>query len=268
VTARYPEIRALAEAQSGRAMVLDGEVVALGENGAPSFERLQQRMGLTAPAQIRRKQADVPVAYLIFDLLYVAGENLMAKPYRVRRQWLRDLALAGATWQVPEHQVGGGSTLLEASERLGLEGVMAKRLDAAYEPGKRGGAWLKVKKHWRQELVIAGWIPGEGRRAGGIGSLLVGHWEDGAFVYAGRVGTGFTDQILDRLQALLQPLVRDASPFQRGKPPRGARFVEPTLVGEFQFAEWTARGQLRAPSFKGLREDKDPKSVVRERPAR
>ncbi|MDQ6637745.1 MAG: hypothetical protein M3Y62_08170, partial [Candidatus Dormibacteraeota bacterium] len=127
VTARYPELRALAEAQGGRTMVLDGEVVALGENGAPSFERLQQRMGLTAPAQIRRKQAEVPVAFLIFDLLYLDGENLMPRPYQERRGRLKKLQLAGATWQVPEHQVGGCETMLEASSRLGLEGVMAKK---------------------------------------------------------------------------------------------------------------------------------------------
>jgi len=240
VTARYPELRALAEAQSGRAMVLDGEVVALGENGAPSFERLQQRMGLTAPAQIKRKQADVPVAYLVFDLLYLDGENLMRKPYRERRRRLQDLKLAGPTWQVPEHQVGGGNTLLAASNRLGLEGVMAKKLDSAYDAGKRSGFWLKIKNHWRQELVIAGWMPGEGRRAGGIGSLLVGYWEGDRFVYAGKVGTGFTDQTLDRLEALLEPLARHSSPFQTGRPPRAARFVDPALVGEFEFAEWTS----------------------------
>ncbi|MDQ6898054.1 MAG: non-homologous end-joining DNA ligase [Candidatus Dormibacteraeota bacterium] len=268
VTARYPELRALAEAQGGRSMVLDGEVVALGESGAPSFERLQQRMGLTAPTQIRRKQAEVPVAFLIFDLLYLDGENLMPRPYRERRGRLQDLQLAGATWQVPEHQVGGGETLLEASSRLGLEGVMAKKLDSPYDQGKRSGAWLKIKNHWRQELVIGGWIAGEGRRAGSVGSLLVGYWEGEKFVYAGKVGTGFTDKTLDQLEAALAPLARDTSPFAAGKPPRTARFVEPVLIAEFEFAQWTTGGQLRAPAFKGLRQDKDPKTVVRERPAR
>lgn len=142
---------------------------------------------------------------------------------------------------------------------------MAKRLDSRYEIGRRSSAWLKIKNHLRQELVIGGWLPGQGRRAD-LGALLVGYYEDKALVYAGKVGTGFDDRTLDRLVALLGPLERPESPFGAGaKPPRGARFAQPRLVGEFQFAEWTRAGQLRAPVFKGLRADKDPQAVVRER---
>jgi bifunctional non-homologous end joining protein LigD len=157
--------------------------------------------------------------------------------------------------------------MLDGSKAAGLEGVMAKRVDSRYEQGKRSGAWLKVKNHMTQELLIGGWVEGEGKRRGLPGALLVGYWDDkGRLVYAGKVGTGFTEQMLERLTRLMAPLARDSSPFEVGNPPRDAHFVEPKLVGEFRFAEWTKGGQLRAPAFKGLRDDKDPREVVRERP--
>jgi bifunctional non-homologous end joining protein LigD len=157
--------------------------------------------------------------------------------------------------------------MLQGSRAAGLEGVMAKRVDSRYEQGKRTGVWLKVKNHMTQELVIGGWADGEGKRRGLPGALLVGYYDDeGGFVYAGKVGTGFTEETLERLARLLVPLARDRSPFDAGKPPAGAHFVEPTLVAEFKFAEWTKGGQLRAPVFKGLRDDKDPREVIRERP--
>jgi bifunctional non-homologous end joining protein LigD len=155
--------------------------------------------------------------------------------------------------------------MIAASRRLGLEGVVAKRLDSRYLPGKRSDAWLKIKNKQRQELVIGGWLEGEGNRAGRIGALLIGFYEGDRLVYAGKCGTGFTDKSLAQLASLLKPLACAASPFSAGtSPPRGAHFVEPSLVGEFEFAEWTSTGQLRHPSFKGLRDDKDPRSVVRE----
>jgi bifunctional non-homologous end joining protein LigD len=158
--------------------------------------------------------------------------------------------------------------MLQGSQAAGLEGVMAKRLDSRYEPGRRSGAWLKVKNHFSQELVIGGWVDGEGKRRGLPGALLVGYWQDGDFVYAGKVGTGFTDQTLEQLARLLAPLSRRSSPFSKGAPPRVAHFVEPKLVAELRFAEWTKGGQLRAPVFRGLRDDKDASEVTRELPAR
>ena len=268
VTGRYPELRGLAAALGSRAAVLDGEVVALGPDGVPRFEQLQQRMGLTSDSEVRRMMKTVPVIFMIFDLLYFEGRRLFDLSYVERRRQLLDLGLAGPAWQTPEHQVGDGAAMLEGSERAGLEGLMAKRLDSRYEEGRRSGAWLKVKHHESQELVIAGWAEGEGKRQGLPGALLVGYFEGPDFVYAGKVGTGFTEKMLERLAKLMKPLERDSSPFTVGQPPRHSHFLEPRLVGEFRFAEWTKGGQLRAPAFKGLREDKDAREVVRERPAR
>jgi bifunctional non-homologous end joining protein LigD len=268
VTRRYPEVRPLSEALGANEVVLDGELVALDAEGRPSFEQIQQRMGLNSDTEIRRKMKEVPVFYMIFDLIYLDGRMQVKETYVERRRRLEALKLAGPAWQTPAFEKGQGRVMLEASERGGLEGVMAKRLDSIYEPGRRSPAWLKVKNHHRQELVIGGWLEGQGRRRGLPGSLLVGHYDaDGRFVYAGKVGTGFTEKTLEDLGRRLAALERPSSPFEAGaKPPAKAHFVEPKLVAEFEFSEWTKGGQLRAPAFKGLRDDKDPRAVVREQP--
>jgi bifunctional non-homologous end joining protein LigD len=155
--------------------------------------------------------------------------------------------------------------------------VIAKRLDCPYTPGRRGGGWVKVKNTKRQELVVGGWLPGEGNRSGKIGALLVGHYDTTPteaekrgkpqeFKYAGRVGTGFTEETLSMLMRELNPLARDDSPFDGRQPPKGAQFVDPNLVAEVEFSEWTNGGTVRQPSFKGLRDDKDANAVVREGP--
>lgn len=265
ITPRYPEVHAMGRALGSREVILDGEVVALDEKGRPSFEEIQQRMGLTGENEIRRKMKEVPVTYMIFDLVWQEGHSLMNEPYADRRKALAQLELTGASWQTPPFEKGGGQAMLQASERAGLEGVMAKRLDSKYEPGRRSGVWMKIKNHNRQELVIAGWLEGEGKRRGYPGALLVGYYRDKKLVYAGKVGTGFTDRTLDELNAKLKPLAIKESPFEEGAaPPRAAHFVKPKLVADFEFVEWTRGGQLRAPSFKGFRNDKSAKEVVRE----
>jgi bifunctional non-homologous end joining protein LigD len=216
---------------------------------------------------VRRLAKEAPVTYVIFDLLWLDGHSLLALPYAQRRERLAELQLDGERWQVPDHVVGRGRELLEASAAQGLEGIVAKRLDSPYEPGRRSPCWIKVKNVERQEFVIGGWLPGEGRRRDRIGALLVGvREEDGSLRYAGRVGTGFTEYDLDMLAELLAPLERPTSPFAPGspKPPREAIWVEPKYVCEVEFREWTQGGQLRAPSYKGLREDKSADLVVRE----
>ena len=266
VTAQYPELTGVGERLAARTAVLDGEIVALDEKGRPSFQRLQGRMHVASPAEVRRRMAEVPVAYLVFDVLYLDGRSTMPLPYTERRDLLEGLPIAGPSCQVPPHQRGGGPTMFEASRRAGLEGVMAKRLDSVYEPGRRSRAWLKVKNHRRQEFVIGGFTTGEGRREGRVGALLLGYYDGGELRYAGHVGTGFTDRMLDELEELLRPLRRDTSPFAGTPRLKNATFVEPQLVGEVEFSEWTRAGTLRQPSFKGLREDKDPRQVVREEP--
>jgi bifunctional non-homologous end joining protein LigD len=265
ITDSYPEVRGLLRDLGMREAVLDGEIVAFDDSGRPSFERLQRRMHVTAPASVKRLSASTPVVYAIFDLLYLDGRSLMELPYERRRAELEGLDLGGAAWRVPAAHGGDGERLLEATRTQGLEGLIAKRLGSRYEPGRRSGAWLKVKHTLRQEFVIAGWLPGEGRRAERIGALLVGYNRDGQLVYAGRVGTGFTEGILTDLAARLGPLRRKENPFDEApKLPRGAEFVEPKLVAEVEFREWTEDGVMRAPSFKGLRGDKPSREIVRE----
>jgi bifunctional non-homologous end joining protein LigD len=265
ITGAYPEVRGILDQLGMHEAVLDGEIVAFDELGKPSFERLQRRMHVTSSSVVKRLAASVPVVYAIFDLLYLDGHSLIELPYEERRRRLEELGLGGPAWRVPAAHPGEGAALLEATREQGLEGIVAKRLDCRYEPGRRSGAWLKVKNTLRQELVIAGWIPGEGRRSKRIGALLMGYFDEGKFVYAGRVGTGFTEATLDDLARRLEPLRRERSPFDRGpRLPREAVFVEPKLVAEIEFREWTRDGVMRAPSFKGLRDDKPGATVVRE----
>lgn len=264
MTAQYPEVQRLTRALGHRRAVLDGELVAFDERGLPSFERLQQRMNLDDEAAARRRMKDVAVTYVLFDLLWLDGRSLLGASYEERREALEALGLEGPAWRTPDVVHGDGGAFLAATREQGLEGIVAKRLDCPYEPGRRATGWIKVKHRPTTEVVVGGWIPGEGRRRERIGALVVGvRQADGSLRCAGRVGTGFTEVELDRLAALLGPLERETSPFDGGgpRPPRGTVYVEPRHVAEVQFAEWTKEGVLRAPSYKGLR-DAEPTAFL------
>jgi len=267
ITSRYPELRGLGPALGSTAAAFDGEIVAF-EGERPSFERLQRRMHVGNERAIRRLMGEVPVVYVIFDLLWLEGHSTLELPYRDRRKLLDELAPQGPSWQTPAAREGDGSALLDATRRLGLEGVVAKRLDSAYEPGRRSRAWLKVKNQNSQEFVVGGWLPGKGARSSSLGALLVGYYEStepGARLrYAGRVGTGLTESELRRLVDLLEPLRRDTSPFTPAPRVKDSTYVEPELVAEVRFTEWTRAGVVRAPAYLGLVEDRDPSEVVSE----
>jgi len=263
ITSQYPEVRPIAAELGARQAVLDGEVVAFDEEGRPDFQALQGRMHLASDAAVRRRTKDTPVTYVLFDLLFLDGRDLCDAPYEKRRGELEALGLEGPAWQTPASHRGDGRALLELTKQRDLEGVVAKRLDSRYLPGRRSGAWRKVKNVTTQDLVVGGWLPGEGRRSGSIGALLVGYYDDEGeeLRYAGRVGTGFTEQTLRQLASLLKRLRADDSPFTGRQPPKDAQFAEPRLVAEVEFREWTQSRTLRAPSFKGLRDDRDPTGV-------
>jgi len=239
--------------------VVDGEVCALDEEGRPSFSAMQQG------------RPGTPIVYYIFDLLEVEGEPIIDLPLEDRRGRLEKLLdKRNKTIRFSE-SFEDGESLLEAANQQGLEGIMAKRLGSRYLPGKRSRDWLKIKGHGRQEFVIAGYTPGKGRREGTLGSLVLGAYQGGKLVYVGNVGTGFNDAEIKRLLAKLKPLEMHTPPFEDvPKMPRVRKgdvmWVEPKLVAEVEFVEWTHDGRLRAPSYKGLREDKEASDVVREEP--
>jgi bifunctional non-homologous end joining protein LigD len=265
VTGAYPELRALNCALGSHAAILDGEIVAFDEAGRPSFAALQPRMHLRGEAAVRRLAQTSPVTYVLFDLLWLDGHSLMELPYIERRARLDTLALDGEGWCAPSFYAGEGTALLAATREQGLEGVMAKRLDSRYAPGRRDGSWLKVKHSQRQELVIGGWTEGKGSRSARVGALHLGVYDEARTLrYAGRVGSGFDEEELERLAGLLCALAREDSPFVGRQPPRGAHFVNPLLVCEVEFTQWTKDGLLRHPVYKGLREDKPATAVARE----
>jgi bifunctional non-homologous end joining protein LigD len=266
ITGQYPEVGRIREPIGGETVILDGELVAFDDDGRPSFQRLQRRMHVAAANEVRRRMRDTPVTYVIFDLLYADGKVLFDLPYEERRARLEQLGLEGEAWQTPAYHRGDGAALQTVSRDQGLEGIIAKRLESPYSPGKRGREWLKIKNHREQEVVIGGWLPGKGRREGELGALLVGYHKDGKLVFAGKVGTGFAQSDLRLLRERLEPLARDSSPFEGRQPEKGANFVEPELVAQVEFSEWTNAGTMRHPSYKGLRDDKPATDVVREEP--
>lgn len=254
VTKEYPDLRSLAADLAEHHVVLDGEAVILDDNGVPSFHEMQNR------------GRGSRVEYWAFDLLYLDGRSLLRARYSDRRKLLEILG-GGGNLIVPDLLPGDGAQALEHSRRYGWEGVVGKKRDSTYQPGRRSASWIKDKNWNTQEVVIGGWKAGEGGRTSGIGSLLMGIPGPDGLHFAGRVGTGFTERDLANLKKTLAPLRTDQSPFD---PPlsrqdaRGVTFVEPVLVGEVRYSEWTPDDRLRQSSWRGLRPDKEPSEVVRE----
>jgi bifunctional non-homologous end joining protein LigD len=252
MTARFPPIAGLAR-RLRRPCVLDGEIVALGQDGAPRFGLLQNWA------------AGAPLAFYVFDLLHWDRESLMGSPYLERRRQLEALKLDGPYWRTPPRSDQDGRRVLGIARRHGLEGIIAKRDDSRYLPGRRSEAWLKFKLVERQEFVVGGYNPGTDPR--GIGSLLLGYYDGDDLRFAGGMGTGYRSDDRFALLRMLRPSERARSPFAErvtGHPE--AVWVEPRLVVEVEHRGWTHDGRLRVPSYQGLRPDKAPEEVVREEP--
>jgi bifunctional non-homologous end joining protein LigD len=261
----YPElISALpkAAAHTGH-VVLDGEIVAPDSAGRPSFGRLQTRMGLTAEREVQRAAESVPVQFIVFDILELDGASLIDNSYDERRSRLEHALAPTPKVVLPSAITVGLDAALDISEDLGLEGVVAKRRDGVYKPGRRSTDWLKFKHVRTQEVVIGGWRPGNGARRDSIGSLLLGVPTDGGLRYVGRVGTGFSEKALDDARVRMAGRARASSPFIEvpDSVARDAHWVRPDLVAEVEFFEWTSTGQLRQPSWRGWRSDKAPTDV-------
>jgi bifunctional non-homologous end joining protein LigD len=268
VTDAYPELAGLPKSFAGRALVLDGEIVAFDETGRTDFQRLQARMHVRRPAA--KLVAEVPVVVGVFDALWVDGESLVALTQVERRARLEGLGEPGAGWQRIPVLAGDPQDLVTASAAVGLEGLMAKRLDAPYRPGQRSPAWVKIKFRHEREFVVGGWLDGEGRRRGRVGSLAIGYVdgaEDPAALlerpilrYVGQVGSGLSEKLLTELAEAFSRFGRDQTPFLN-PPPLPLHWVSPLLVVQVAFAEMTRAGTLRAPSLLGVRTDVAPEAV-------
>ncbi|WP_439693494.1 ATP-dependent DNA ligase [Curtobacterium sp. SP.BCo] len=265
LTEQYPELQELGE-RAGVDGVFDGEVVALDDRGRPSFQLLQNRMGLTKRREVEAARGETPVRLFLFDVLEADGHELTRLAYDARRQALDTVVDPGGAIDVPAAHQGDLERAMADSAAQGLEGVVAKKRSSKYAEGRRSEAWLKLKHHATQEVVVGGWKPGNGRRAGGVGSLLLGIPGPDGLQYVGKVGTGFRDRDLDEIGTVLSALERKTAPFADVPRPdaRDAHWVSPERVGEVEFAEWTADGRLRQPSWRGWRVDKDPADVTRE----
>jgi bifunctional non-homologous end joining protein LigD len=273
VTASFPElVDDLRAAVGNHAAVLDGEVVALDRANRPDFSRLQSRLGLTDAVDVRRARRGAPVHFFAFDLLERDGTSLVGLPLAERRRALESFVAGAGTVQVPPVFSGDAADVLATSARLGLEGLIAKENGSTYQSGRRTDRWVKIKHVRTQEVVIGGWRPGKGHRGATLGSLLVGVPVPGGtdaagalrLRYAGRIGTGFSDRDLERLRRRLDELPRADNPFEDvpAADAGDAVWVQPLLVGEAEFAEWTSGGRLRHPTWRGLRVDKSPEDVA------
>ncbi|MBB5907252.1 bifunctional non-homologous end joining protein LigD [Actinoalloteichus hymeniacidonis] len=268
VTSHYPELTVVGEVLDGRAAMLDGEIVALDEQGRPSFPLLQRRMHVAHPKA--GLTAEIPVFYYLFDLLSLDGTELTAETYLRRRELLDDLGVEGRSKLVrvpPRQQDVDPNLLLDVARDNGLEGIIAKLNSSRYRMGERSRDWLKFPLLNTQEVVVGGWKPGSGSRADSVGSLILGAYDSPGvgLHYIGHVGTGFTQRMLADLLDRLRPLERLTSPFAAPVPrehARHARWVEPRLVGEVVFRTWSPDRRLRHSAWRGLRPDRDAAEIV------
>ncbi|HVW81383.1 MAG TPA: non-homologous end-joining DNA ligase [Mycobacteriales bacterium] len=264
----FPELTEWAPRLGKKPVTLDGELVALDREGIPRFGLLQARLNLTGTAMISRRAEEVPASYIVFDVLYLDRSPLLDATYDERRSLLEALELDGdgVTTSAAYRDVPGADVFAAASSR-GLEGVVAKRRASRYQPGSRSRDWIKIKAMRDQEVVIGGWLPGQGHLQGTFGALLLGIPAEGGLTYVGKVGTGFNDRARAALLAMLNGAASDSSPFTgpiESKDRANARYVVPRIVGEVRYGEWTRDGRLRHPSWRGIRPDKDPSDVRRE----
>ena len=265
LTERVPMIAAELQAQSEEELVLDGELVAINDQGLPDFGLLQQSMNMDRHA-IKSPHSLATIVYYPFDLLHIAGIDLRATPLIERKKLLEQAIVPGDHVQHIQYVEADGKSFFEAALQLGLEGMVAKRRDSVYVPGGRSSSWLKVKAVKAQEFVIGGYTLGTGARSRTFGALLLGYYQGDKLLYAGRVGSGFDQSTLEDIQASLTALCTDASPFVQDPEldQIKAKWVRPELIAQTKFAQWTVDGRLRAPVFLGLRSDLDPKLVTRE----
>jgi bifunctional non-homologous end joining protein LigD len=265
-TAAYPELHRTYRRINATNAVLDGEIVTTNERGVTSFELLQQRMNLSSPAEIERIRKKIPVEIVVFDLLWIDGEDWTSRPLSERRARLADAVMEDQGIRLIYWSAEDGKRFYTAAQGLGLEGVIGKRATSRYLPGRRSDDWRKIKILKTQDCVIVGWTPGQGGRGSAFGSLLIAAYKGGELIWVGHVGTGFTDRMLQDLMGRLrgleiqQPAIPDAD-LRREK---GARWVRPELVCEVEYLQMTVTGKLRAPSFKGLRPDKLPEDCILE----
>ncbi|MDQ1056769.1 bifunctional non-homologous end joining protein LigD [Arthrobacter globiformis] len=249
--------------------IADGEIIAVGPSGRPDFGLLQGRMKLTRPGDVKRARAAIPVRMMLFDLLADGGDDLRRVSLRKRRERLTDFFEAGeCPVELSETLDDRVEHILQSARELGLEGVMAKRADSRYVSGQRTHTWIKLKIEKTQEVVVGGWRPGRGDRSNTVGSLLVGIPEGKALRYVGRVGSGFSMRELEELRKKMEGMAQKTSPFDDvpSADAADARWVNPALVGEVTFGEWTGSGKLRHPVWRGWRLDKEPAEVVMESP--
>ncbi|SDT41082.1 ATP-dependent DNA ligase [Microlunatus soli] len=261
----YPEIVDALRQLDVQDAVLDGEIVALDDQGRPSFGRLQNRINLSNPADVRAARRTTPVQLVIFDVMRLNGKSLIKRSYEQRRAELEKL-ITGGRIQLPPSFDGDLESATTAAQALGMEGVVAKRRNSTYQAGSRGRTWLKIKYFHTQEVVIGGWRTGNGRRADTVGSLLIGVPEGGRLRYVGRVGSGFADAELERITGQFAEMARQDCPLDDvpAIDARDAHWVEPILVGEVSYGEWTDDHRLRHPVWRGWRPDKSPDDVRRE----